>query len=383
MATAGRPRHRGHVRPRPPAFPSRSKRRPPRPVGPARPARRPERRARRRARHGRQRHRRRRPRWPPPARSCRCPSSSSSPTSARRSSSEASLVFAISFSGNTEETLQAATDAALQGAKVVAITAGGELAHLAAEWGAPLIAVSRRHPPASAAIGAMAVPAADRARGMGLFRGAAPLDRRRRRPTQAPARPAGQRPATPAPRPTSPGRSAGPPAHPRWRRRSAPPPPSAGRPRSTRTPRARPSGAPSPSCATTRSAAGASPATSPASSSPLVHCATTPSTPRSAGASSWSATWSREVVADVIEVRAEGDGDLAQLFDLILLRRLRVAVAGGPGGDRSRPGAGARPSSRRPLASRRDGPDVALDCPVGLCGSVVASRCQSQAKRPT
>ena len=26
----------------------------------------------------------------------------------------------------------------------------------------------------------------------------------------------------------------------------------------------------------------------------------------------------REVVADVIEVRAEGDGDLAQLFDLIL-----------------------------------------------------------------
>jgi glucose/mannose-6-phosphate isomerase len=27
----------------------------------------------------------------------------------------------------------------------------------------------------------------------------------------------------------------------------------------------------------------------------------------------------REVVADVIEIRAEGDGDLAQLFDLILI----------------------------------------------------------------
>ena len=30
-------------------------------------------------------------------------------------------------------------------------------------------------------------------------------------------------------------------------------------------------------------------------------------------------SWSHEVVADVIEVRAEGDGDLAQLFDLILM----------------------------------------------------------------
>src|ERR1019366_8060528 len=55
--------------------------------------------------------------------------------------SDASLVFAISFSGDTEETLEAATDAALQGAKVVAITSGGELAHLAGEWGVPLIAV--------------------------------------------------------------------------------------------------------------------------------------------------------------------------------------------------------------------------------------------------
>ncbi|HEX9969724.1 MAG TPA: SIS domain-containing protein, partial [Acidimicrobiales bacterium] len=52
---------------------------------------------------------------------------------------EHSLVFAISFSGNTEETIEAATEAAVQGAKVVAITGGGELEQLAAGWAAPLI----------------------------------------------------------------------------------------------------------------------------------------------------------------------------------------------------------------------------------------------------
>ena len=59
-----------------------------------------------------------------------------------------SLVFAISFSGNTEETVEAAGEAANAGASLVAVTAGGELGRLADEWGAPVVAVPTDHPPA-------------------------------------------------------------------------------------------------------------------------------------------------------------------------------------------------------------------------------------------
>jgi glucose/mannose-6-phosphate isomerase len=86
--------------------------------------------------------------------------------------SDTSLVFAISCSGNTEETLQAATDAALQGAKVVAVTAGGELAALAEGWGAPVIPVPRSLPQPRAAIGAMSVPPLVVLERIGLLRGA-------------------------------------------------------------------------------------------------------------------------------------------------------------------------------------------------------------------
>ena len=47
------------------------------------------------------------------------------------------LCFAVSFSGNTEETLQAAQAAAAAGARMVVVTAGGELAALAPTWQAP------------------------------------------------------------------------------------------------------------------------------------------------------------------------------------------------------------------------------------------------------
>src|SRR5206468_12212796 len=40
---------------------------------------------------------------------------------------ESSLVFAISFSGNTEETVEAASAAAVEGAHLVVVTQGGEL----------------------------------------------------------------------------------------------------------------------------------------------------------------------------------------------------------------------------------------------------------------
>lgn len=70
---------------------------------------------------------------------------------------ESSLVFAVSASGNTEETIEAATDAALAGAKMVVVTGGGELAQLAEAWHAPLIKVPPYRWP-RVALGAMTVP---------------------------------------------------------------------------------------------------------------------------------------------------------------------------------------------------------------------------------
>ncbi len=84
---------------------------------------------------------------------------------------EGSLVFAISASGNTEETIEAATEAAVQGAKVVAITRGGRLGELAGSWGAPVVHVPR-NVPSRAAIGALATPAIAILEEVGLFVGA-------------------------------------------------------------------------------------------------------------------------------------------------------------------------------------------------------------------
>src|SRR4051812_19154001 len=85
---------------------------------------------------------------------------------------EGSLVFAVSYSGNTEETLQAVTDAAVNGAKVVAVTSGGELAKLASGWGAPVIPVPDTIPQPRAALGAMAIPPLVVLEETGLFPGA-------------------------------------------------------------------------------------------------------------------------------------------------------------------------------------------------------------------
>ena len=85
---------------------------------------------------------------------------------------EASLVFAVSCSGNTEETLEAASEAALQGAKLVCITSGGELGKLAAGWGAPTVPVPSAIPQPRAALGAMAIPPLIVLEDIGLFPGA-------------------------------------------------------------------------------------------------------------------------------------------------------------------------------------------------------------------
>ncbi len=86
---------------------------------------------------------------------------------------EGTLVFAVSDSGDTEETVQAASEAALAGARVVVVTAGGELARLAQSWAAPLVSVPAVIPQPRAAIGALAIPPLVVLEEIGLFRGAA------------------------------------------------------------------------------------------------------------------------------------------------------------------------------------------------------------------
>lgn len=83
-----------------------------------------------------------------------------------------SLVFAISFSGKTEETIEASADALRHGARVVFVTSGGELAQMARDSGSPLIHVPGEIPQPRAAIGAMSVPPLVVLEEIGLFPGA-------------------------------------------------------------------------------------------------------------------------------------------------------------------------------------------------------------------
>ncbi|MGI8793813.1 MAG: bifunctional phosphoglucose/phosphomannose isomerase [Acidimicrobiales bacterium] len=85
---------------------------------------------------------------------------------------EGSLVIAISFSGNTEETIEAATEAAMQGAKMAVVASGGELTSLADGWGAPVVSVPTSIPQPRAAIGALAIPPLSILEQVGLFPGA-------------------------------------------------------------------------------------------------------------------------------------------------------------------------------------------------------------------
>jgi glucose/mannose-6-phosphate isomerase len=85
---------------------------------------------------------------------------------------ESSLVFAISFSGNTEETLEAASSAAVEGAHLVVITQGGELGRLAQGWGVPHVSVPESIPVPRAGLGATAIPPLIVLEEIGLFPGA-------------------------------------------------------------------------------------------------------------------------------------------------------------------------------------------------------------------
>jgi glucose/mannose-6-phosphate isomerase len=107
------------------------------------------------------------------------------------------LAFAVSFSGDTEETVEAASEAVGQGARLVAVTGGGELARLAERARAPLVSVPRTIPQPRAALGALAVPLLVVLESVGLFPGATrwaelAVDQLRRRRDQlfGPASPA-------------------------------------------------------------------------------------------------------------------------------------------------------------------------------------------------
>ena len=82
------------------------------------------------------------------------------------------LCFALSFSGNTEETVDAAQTAALAGARMVVVAKGGELARLARSWDAVLIGVPEGIPYPRAGLGAMAIPTLSVLEQTGLFPGA-------------------------------------------------------------------------------------------------------------------------------------------------------------------------------------------------------------------
>jgi glucose/mannose-6-phosphate isomerase len=87
--------------------------------------------------------------------------------------SDNSLVIAVSFSGNTEETLESVTEAAGAGGHVVAVSHGGELQAMAADWGVPHIGLPDGIPMPRAGIGAVSIPALVVLEQIGLFPGAA------------------------------------------------------------------------------------------------------------------------------------------------------------------------------------------------------------------
>jgi glucose/mannose-6-phosphate isomerase len=82
------------------------------------------------------------------------------------------LCFAVSFSGNTEETIEAANAAAAAGAKMVVVTQGGRLAELAPSWQAPHIPLPDDIPMPRAGLGALAVPMLMLLEQLDLFPGA-------------------------------------------------------------------------------------------------------------------------------------------------------------------------------------------------------------------
>jgi len=81
------------------------------------------------------------------------------------------LCFAVSCSGNTEETLEAAQAAVTAGARLVALSSGGELAELATSSGAPHVALPEIPMP-RAGVGSVSIPVLVMLERVGMFPGA-------------------------------------------------------------------------------------------------------------------------------------------------------------------------------------------------------------------
>jgi glucose/mannose-6-phosphate isomerase len=78
----------------------------------------------------------------------------------------------MSFSGQTEETLEAAAAAYEAGASLVVVAGGGALVDLAGEWDVPVVPVPTDIPQPRAALGAMSIPPLVLLEQIGLFPGA-------------------------------------------------------------------------------------------------------------------------------------------------------------------------------------------------------------------
>jgi glucose/mannose-6-phosphate isomerase len=86
--------------------------------------------------------------------------------------SEGTLCFALSFSGDTEETVEAASTAAAAGARVVVVAGGGDLARLAESWRVPHVGLPAGIPAPRAGVGALSIPPLVVLEDVGLFPGA-------------------------------------------------------------------------------------------------------------------------------------------------------------------------------------------------------------------
>jgi glucose/mannose-6-phosphate isomerase len=83
------------------------------------------------------------------------------------------LCIAVSYSGNTEETLAAARDALRRSARLLAVTTGGELTSLAQDHGLPIASIPAGQPPRSA-LGYLFFPALKALSMLGLCRDFSP-----------------------------------------------------------------------------------------------------------------------------------------------------------------------------------------------------------------
>ncbi|MXW42753.1 MAG: SIS domain-containing protein [Acidimicrobiia bacterium] len=108
---------------------------------------------------------------------------------------EQTLVFALSASGNTPETIQAVNQAAAAGGRVVAVTGDGELSQMAARWDVPVVEVPPNLFPTRSTLSVLAVAPMVILELMGLFPGASEWVRegaaqlcRRRDIVEAPAK---------------------------------------------------------------------------------------------------------------------------------------------------------------------------------------------------